>query len=202
MDELTCMGPLYSVKAMGDPDAIATRVAEVFHRTINEEMSRLSSLNYDTLLEDFIDFWLEQGGRLSGDNRFSDFVDVYQAPKDDRSKVRLEKMGPRSASAMTFGMTTTDQLNAELSLLPAGVHADLASAQRRTLLTKRPLYTIERLTVNTSVGPIDAIYKRVYSPWWENGREYVINLSKRVDVKVGNPKLFREVSKPALLGSD
>ncbi len=142
----------------------------------------LTNEGQNPTLDDVIEWWHENGGRLENFERFREKVDLFEVPGEEAKIPVPVHLGHESLLAQKFNLHDEDhlqkilpQFDTERSQSILDAHKDAASG--------KPVLSIEQIDVDIPVikSPVHAKYKRLLLPVNDSrGNRLVLNYAKHI----------------------
>lgn len=137
-------------------------------------------LGYDgPAQEEVYEWWLANGGRFEGYERFGGFVETFDIPDAERMIPRPETLGRRSLAAREFSMQHPSELEVIIRSSDQALMREIGRAHRRAA-TEGP--QVDLLSIGLYVGGVERIdleFQRLLLPvTLPDGRTHILNYSK------------------------
>lgn len=117
-------------------------------------------------VEDVLNWWRQNDGRLEACDQIKESFDLIEVPKGDDSKIHAQHVGQMSLAALHLG-ASRDRLTRLLDLLPQGENQSMVVSYRRAARLNRPTFS-EPLRMSVQSIPddiaLDAEYIRMQLP--------------------------------------
>ncbi|UWQ51105.1 helix-turn-helix domain-containing protein [Leisingera caerulea] len=139
----------------------------------------------DVSLQDFLDWWFSNSGRLEGFDQLQHTVDMFDPPDPEKNRIQPIQSGPHSLASVCFEVSSSGQLRDTLNGFSDKVNADLVMAHSEAINRGEPVITHPSLDVKLLNGRrFTRQYRRVLAPvYLPDGKLLVANFSQ--DIKFG-----------------
>lgn len=139
----------------------------------------------DVSLQDFLDWWFANSGRLEGFDRLQHAVDIFDPPDQEQNRIQPIRSGPASLASICFEISDSNQLRSTLNGFSAKLNADLVMAHSEAISRGEPVITHPSIDVKLLNGRrFTRQYRRVLAPvYLPDGKLLVVNFSQ--DIKFG-----------------
>lgn len=139
----------------------------------------------DVSLQDFLDWWFANSGRLEGFDRLQHTVDMFDPPDPEKNRIQPIRSGPASLASICFEVSGSGQLRDTLNGFSSKLNADLVMAHSEAINRGEPVITHPSIDVKLLNGRrFTRQYRRVLAPvYLPDGKLLVVNFSQ--DIKPG-----------------
>ncbi|UWQ27267.1 helix-turn-helix domain-containing protein [Leisingera sp. M527] len=171
------------------PDRRAEEAGRKAFEILNAQLqSAARSRQYrgcDVSLQDFLDWWFANSGRLEGFDQLQHQVDLFSPPDAEKNRIQPIKSGPASLASICFEVASSEQLRSTLNGFSDRLNSDLVLAHSEAISRGEPVITHPSIDVNLLNGRrFTRQYRRVLAPvYLPDGKLMVANFSQ--DIKFG-----------------
>ncbi|WP_254656628.1 helix-turn-helix domain-containing protein [Leisingera sp. JC1] len=166
-------------------DAAAVKAFEILNTRLQAAARTRQYSGCDVSLQDFLDWWFANSGRLEGFDRLQHAVDMFNPPDAEQNRIQPIRSGPASLASICFEVSDSNQLRSTLNGFSDKVNADLVMAHSEAISRGEPVITHPSLDVKLLNGRrFTRQYRRVLAPvYLPDGKLLVVNFSQ--DIKTG-----------------
>lgn len=158
---------------------------EILNARMKEAARKRQYSGCDVSLQDFLDWWFANSGRLECFDRLQPHVDMFEPPSAENNRIQPIRSGPHSLASVCFEVSSSGQLRDTLNGFSDRLNADLVMAHSEAISRGEPVITHPSIDVKLLNGRrFTRQYRRVLAPvYLPGGKLQVVNFSQ--DIKRG-----------------
>lgn len=163
-------------------NTIHERALGILNNALKSTTRQISYSGLEIGLEDFLNWWHANNGRLEGFDGLADFVDLFDEPDCNVSQIAPCVIGRKSLATICFDSSDVEDLRNTLAGFSSQTNDQLLSAHLTALNTGEPVITHPTLSETLRNGShFDRKYRRVLAPiHLPNGGRMVANFSQDI----------------------
>ena len=164
-------------------DSVAERAAvEILNARMQATARNRQYKGCDVSLQDFLDWWFANSGRLESFDKLQPHLDVFEQPDAERNRIQPIRSGTHSLASICFEVSDSNQLRDTLNGFSENLNADLVLAHSEAISRGEPVITRPSIDVKLLNGRrFTRQYRRVLAPvYLPGGKLQVINFSQDI----------------------
>lgn len=136
----------------------------------------------DVSLQDFLDWWFANSGRLEHFDKLQPHLDLFEPPDPEDNRIQPIRSGAHSLASICFEVSDSNQLRDTLNGFSENLNADLVLAHSEAISRGEPIITHPSIDVKLLNGRrFTRQYRRVLAPvYLPGGKLQVVNFSQDI----------------------
>lgn len=167
------------------PDGGGSKAFEILNARMQTTVRARQYCGCDVSLQDFLDWWFSNSGRLENFDQLQNHVETFEPPDAEKNRIQPITTGRSSLASICFEISSSDQLRDTLNGFSEKLNADLVMAHSEAIRRREPVITHPSIDVNLLNGRrFTRQYRRVLAPvYLPDGKQLVVNFSQ--DIRFG-----------------